>query len=87
MLDLSQYCCVSPEEQESGGRVFGGHVYQLFAVVCHIGSVNTGHYISMVKNREGLWFKFDDATVTMVSQDEVLNSRAYLLFYIINDIS
>ncbi len=30
-----------------------GLIYELFAVICHIGSVNTGHYICMVKSREG----------------------------------
>lgn len=60
--------------------------YELFAVVCHIGSVNTGHYISMIKNKDGMWFKFDDATVTRVTEREVLNSKAYLLFYIIHEL-
>lgn len=60
--------------------------YELFAVVCHIGSVNTGHYISMIKNKDGMWFKFDDATVTRVTERDVLNSKAYLLFYIIHEL-
>ncbi|ODV82430.1 cysteine proteinase [Suhomyces tanzawaensis NRRL Y-17324] len=62
--------------------VDGTKVYELFALVCHIGSVNTGHYIVLIKNGAGQWFKFDDSVITLVSQDEVTTSNAYLLFYI-----
>ncbi|ODV95940.1 hypothetical protein PACTADRAFT_41013 [Pachysolen tannophilus NRRL Y-2460] len=61
--------------------------YELFALVCHIGSVNTGHYVCLVKNRDGNWFKFDDSKVTLVSIDEVTSTKAYLLYYIIHDLS
>ena len=58
------------------------YIYQLFAVVCHQGSINTGHYTVFIKNN-GNWYKFDDSVVTMVSQDVVINSEAYLLYYIV----
>ncbi|CDK28600.1 unnamed protein product [Kuraishia capsulata CBS 1993] len=77
MLDVAKYTL-------DGSNITGDKTYELFAVVCHIGSVNTGHYICYVKSREGKWFKFDDAVVTLVPSEEVLKVRAYLLYYIIH---
>lgn len=62
----------------------GENNYELFGIVVHIGSVNTGHYIAYIK-KGNLWFKFDDATVTRVSQEDVSKVSAYLLFYCINE--
>lgn len=61
-------------------------IFELFALVCHIGSVNTGHYIVLTKDGNGQWFKFDDSVVSMVSQEEVTNTNAYLVFYITHKI-
>ncbi|CCG26054.1 Ubp8 protein [Candida orthopsilosis Co 90-125] len=61
-------------------------VYELFSVICHIGSVNTGHYVVFTKNASGQWLKFDDSVVSIVEQKEVVNSNAYLLYYIIHNI-
>ncbi|KAK9449116.1 uncharacterized protein V1518DRAFT_394058 [Limtongia smithiae] len=63
------------------------YIYELFGVVCHQGKINTGHYTCSMKTREGLWFNFDDAMVTLSSEKQVLASRAYLFFYIIKDLS
>ncbi|KAH3667445.1 hypothetical protein OGAPHI_003094 [Ogataea philodendri] len=81
LLDMNKY--VLPDKKSHPGK----NLYQLYAVVCHIGSASTGHYICMVKARNGIWFKFNDATVTRVSQQEVLASHAYLLFYMINEMA
>ncbi|CAN3360425.1 ubiquitin carboxyl-terminal hydrolase 8 [Diutina catenulata] len=56
--------------------------YELFALVCHTGSVHTGHYVVICKDGDGQWFKFDDSVITMVSEQEVKQTSAYLLFYI-----
>lgn len=69
---------------EKSSMLGNGGTYQLFGIVVHIGSVNTGHYIAYVK-KDGMWFKFDDSTVTRVTQEDVLSVRAYLLFYCINE--
>lgn len=58
--------------------------YELFGVVCHIGSVNTGHYVTVIKNNEGKWFKFDDSVVTLMTWDQVSQLKAYMLFYMIH---
>ncbi|TPX37880.1 hypothetical protein SeMB42_g06822 [Synchytrium endobioticum] len=55
--------------------------YVLMAVVNHEGKLETGHYTSYNKVR-GMWFKFDDANVTSATQKEVLDSKAYMCFYI-----
>ena len=58
--------------------------YELFGVVCHIGSVNTGHYVTVIKNNEGKWFKFDDSVVTLMTWGQVSQLKAYMLFYMIH---
>ncbi|KAI9285198.1 hypothetical protein BC943DRAFT_51018 [Umbelopsis sp. AD052] len=57
------------------------NVYTLFAVVNHQGKMDTGHYTMFAKHR-GQWFKFDDHHVTMSYQKDVLDSKAYMCFYI-----
>lgn len=75
-LDMSPYT-TSKEE---------GLVYELYAVVCHHGSLNTGHYTCMVKGRDLHWYNFDDVTITLVSTEQVIKAKAYLLFYIMHRI-
>ncbi|KAI8898250.1 hypothetical protein BC833DRAFT_648913 [Globomyces pollinis-pini] len=55
--------------------------YSLFAVVCHEGKLDTGHYKAYCK-AHGSWFEFDDHNVTQVSQTQVLNANGYMCFYI-----
>lgn len=59
--------------------------YELFGIVCHLGNVNTGHYLAYVKNINGSWFKFDDATITRVTEAEVKKVNGYMLVYCVND--
>lgn len=61
-------------------------VYELFSAICHIGSVNTGHYVVFTKNAQGQWLKFDDSVISIAKQEDVVNSNAYLLYYIIHNI-
>lgn len=58
------------------------YMYDLSAVVVHKGKMESGHYICYC--REGNdWFMFDDSKVVLVSETEVLEANAYLLFYVI----
>jgi len=42
-------------------------VYQLWAVVCHIGnSLRSGHYVTYAKVPNGNWYCFDDESVIKV---------------------
>lgn len=60
--------------------------YDLLSIVVHVGSMNTGHYISY--SRVGnQWFRFDDHKITMASESQVLGSEAFLLFYIIRSLA
>lgn len=54
--------------------------YWLVAVVCHLGSIEGGHYVAYVRHAS-CWFKCDDSWVTQVEACEVAASQAYLLFY------
>lgn len=72
-LDMSPYTATQDEH-----RPF---IYELFGVVCHQGSLDTGHYTCIMKHRSGVWYHFDDTVVTVISPENVLKSSAYLLFY------
>lgn len=56
---------------------------RLFAVIVHAGkNSHSGHYIAYVRNiGKNEWWKMDDSRVTAVSEEEVLQAEAYMLFY------
>jgi len=54
--------------------------YELFAVVNHMGNLQSGHYTSFIRQTSS-WFRCDDSLITKASIEQVLNSEAYLLFY------
>lgn len=58
-------------------------IYDLFAVVNHVGKIDSGHYTALVR-REGAWFRCDDEKVNMVKdvQKVVRSEEAYLIFYV-----
>lgn len=56
--------------------------YDLNAVICHHGTVGSGHYICYAKHaKTNKWYEYDDQTVTQVSSETVQNCEAYVLFY------
>lgn len=75
-IDMSKYTVDGPVQPV---------IYELFGVICHQGTLNTGHYTCMIKTRLGSWFHFDDSMITKVSTANVLDANAYLLFYIIHE--
>lgn len=75
-LNLSKYAYDLSDEVDEN------KIFELFAVVCHIGLVHTGHYVVLIKNGNGQWFKFDDSIVSLISYEEVSKVNAYLLFYL-----
>lgn len=57
-------------------------LYDLFAIVRHLGSVSGGHYIAYCRSHTtGKWFEFDDKHVTEISEEKVAKIEAYVLFY------
>ncbi|OBA20568.1 cysteine proteinase [Metschnikowia bicuspidata var. bicuspidata NRRL YB-4993] len=83
-LDLTKYTSefIGPTEESTDAT----KVYELFAIVNHTGLVNTGHYITYIKNTTGQWLKFDDSIITAASHEELKATNAYLLFYIVHNI-
>lgn len=73
-LDMRQYL-----HKDCKSRV---STYDLSAVICHHGTVGSGHYICYAKHAPtDKWFEYDDQTVTQVSAETVQNCEAYVLFY------
>ncbi|KAF3794728.1 Ubiquitin carboxyl-terminal hydrolase 24, partial [Nymphaea thermarum] len=59
-----------------------GRRYELVATITHIGrDPSRGHYVADAKHVEGRWLRFDDASVSVVGQNDVLHDQAYVLFY------
>ena len=62
-------------------------IYNLIGINVHreigFGSINAGHYVSIVKNKfDNKWYVFDDAKdVEELEENEIQNRNAYLLFY------
>jgi len=65
--------------------------YNLIGINIHMafgfGSINAGHYVSIVKNNhDNEWYLFDDAKeVKKIEQDELQSRNAYLLFYLLEE--
>jgi len=87
-IDMGPYTSVvphgnvhSPDERTvERGRL----IYELFGVICHTGTLDTGHYTCMMKHSSGQWYNFDDTTVTTIDVDRVMKAKdAYLLYYVV----
>ncbi|XP_039559704.1 ubiquitin carboxyl-terminal hydrolase 43, partial [Passer montanus] len=58
------------------------HLYDLYAVCNHHGSMQGGHYTAFCCNAlDGRWYSFDDSRVEWVREAEVSTRSAYILFY------
>ena len=57
-------------------------LYDLYAVSNHSGGLGGGHYYAYAKNPyKNKWFCFNDSSVREMSENEVVTSGAYCLFY------
>lgn len=79
-LDMAPYTTSSSRADAGASPT----TYELFAVVSHIGSFSTGHYVVAIKTPAGQWLKFDDSVVSLVSPSDVAAMNAYLLFYMVH---
>ena len=58
------------------------HIYNLYGVVIHNGSMNGGHYYAHVKNFSNKWTCYNDHRCFGVDDPEdVITKDAYILFY------
>jgi len=58
------------------------HQYELFAVINHTGhQITRGHFSCYMKCDNGNWYSADDSKIVRESNQSVLDSRPYVLFY------
>ncbi|KAI0784536.1 cysteine proteinase [Abortiporus biennis] len=55
--------------------------YDLYAVICHEGQIDNGHYTSFARYQDE-WYHFDDDKVTHTTLGHCLKSQAYMCFYV-----
>ena len=56
--------------------------YHLFAVINHVGSINSGHYYSYIKIENKDWLEFNDSIVNNIENISDSSESVYALFYI-----
>ena len=59
-------------------------VYDLYAMVCHSGSIHGGHYVcyvSYVTDEGRDWYHISDSHFQQVKETREMNAEAYILFY------
>ncbi|XP_051987376.1 ubiquitin carboxyl-terminal hydrolase 31-like isoform X1 [Xyrauchen texanus] len=64
------------------GRNPNDYLYDLYAVCNHHGNMHGGHYTAYCKNSiDGQWYCFDDSEVQPITDEDVCQQTAYILFY------
>lgn len=81
---MSKYSSSSSDMLIEGDGDEGREIYSLYAVVNHTGNMETGHYTCYIRHSKNTWFKCDDHVITKAYTSDVLESKAYILFYIKN---
>jgi ubiquitin C-terminal hydrolase len=83
----------SPQHQQQESKWVGHSdgrsesLYDLYAVVHHLGALTGGHYVASVRtNTDGKWKLFNDALVTEISSRDIIDASAYILFYVRRDV-
>lgn len=81
MLDIKSYVSDDFERNKINEEYNKSTNYELISVSEHIGgSLNSGHYIAFSK-REGKWYRFNDSSYCIVSEDDAKSKSAYMIFY------
>lgn len=74
----------SPMHEDSGRAEM---LYDLYGVVHHQGALSGGHYVASLKSDlDDQWRLFNDAQVYEIHSSDVVDSSAYILFYIRRDV-
>ena len=61
-----------------------GKKYDLYGVINHYGSINSGHYTCIIKKKDQ-WVMCDDSNVYQIEEKRVMHANAYILFYVSKD--
>uniref|UniRef100_A0A0K8T683 Uncharacterized protein n=1 Tax=Lygus hesperus TaxID=30085 RepID=A0A0K8T683_LYGHE len=83
VLDLAPFCTSIGEDKNKVNNA-EPMPYFLYGIVEHRGTLNSGHYVAYVKTEEEnrrRWFCISDSHVNEVTEERVLKTEAYLLFY------
>ncbi|CDS41499.1 ubiquitin carboxyl terminal hydrolase 4 [Echinococcus multilocularis] len=56
-------------------------LYDLYAVVNHMGKLDEGHYYASIRIEDGRWFRVNDTQYSEVRKESVVTPDAYILFY------
>jgi ubiquitin carboxyl-terminal hydrolase 8 len=72
-LNMTPYVSVDKHDRNN-------YIYDLYAVNCHSGGLDGGHYTSLCKNLDNNWYHFNDANVTKYTS-QIVTHDAYILFY------
>ena len=63
-------------------------LYDLYGVIHHQGALSGGHYVASIKSEtDGQWRLFNDAQIYEIHARDVVDSSAYILFYIRRDVA
>lgn len=63
-------------------------LYDLYGVVHHQGALSGGHYVASLKSDiDGKWRLFNDAQIYEIHDRHVVDSSAYILFYMRRDLT
>ncbi|KAL3663002.1 hypothetical protein V7S43_011945 [Phytophthora oleae] len=72
----------APAAATAAVRGDDGFLYDLYAVVNHVGALGGGHYFAYVlSDHDGKWKCFNDHQCKDIDEKEVVSSMAYILFY------
>lgn len=73
-LDLSRYISSPLIEQT---------IYDLYAINCHVGCLNTGHYYAICYNESmNAWVRYNDDQINIFNESaDLVSNDAYILFY------
>lgn len=88
-LDMTPYLSSSIVRNRFGNRIFafegdesdGFTEFEIFAVVTHAGTLESGHYVTYLR-LGNQWYKCDDAWITEVDEGMVRASQCYMMFYV-----
>ena len=62
------------------GNNKNNNLYNLIAVILHIGDIKKASYKTLIKNKDS-WYEIKGQNLEKINLNEVINSNAYILFY------